>query len=105
MDNFNYYKEIIKRANVESVSSFIHSGGAPKDFDNIDIDNLSKRESLAYQKLEYELSKYMSVENLDKTITATNEYSSELCHIYFCLGMKASANLIYGLLNNSVDNT
>ena len=98
----NGFSKMLERANIQMVADMIQMG-APKL--NLDVKNLEEREDEAARQLKERLEKILSGKELGRAIDTAMEYANDFCEIYFTVGLKAGAKLLFQLLNDSLKDT
>lgn len=96
----NQFKEMLGRMNLQSIGSFIQIGGKLTELKD---NNLEEREDQAVDILEQKLEKIVPEASYKKAVDIAMEYANDCSEIYFTLGMKAGAKLMFQLLNDSLD--
>lgn len=77
--------------------------GTPKL--DLNLKNLEEQEDEAVKHLKEQLEEIVSENELGNVTDIAMEYANDCCEIYFIVGMKAGAKLIYQLLNDSLKNS
>ncbi len=98
----NKFDKMLERANLQFVSDMIQMG-TPKL--NLSVKNLEEREDEAARQLKERLEKILSGKELGRAIDTAMEYANDCCEIYFTVGLKAGAKLLFQLLNDSLKDT
>ena len=98
----NKFDKMLERANLQFVSDMIQMG-TPKL--NLSVKNLEEREDEAARQLKERLAKILSGKELGRAIDTAMEYANDCCEIYFTVGLKAGAKLLFQLLNDSLKDT
>ena len=95
----NKFCEMLERANLQFVADMVQMG-TPKL--NLSVKNLEEQEDEAVKHLKKRLEEIVSENELGNVTDIAMEYANDCCEIYFIVGMKVGAKLIYQLLNNSL---
>ncbi len=95
----NKFDKMLKRANLQFVADMIQIG-TPKL--NLSVKNLEEREDEAVELLKKRLEEILPERELGSLIDIAMEYANDCCEIYFIVGMKAGAKLIFQLLNDNL---
>lgn len=95
----NKFCEMLERANLQFVADMVQMG-TPKL--NLSVKNLEEQEYEAVKHLKKLLEEIVSENELGNVTDIAMEYANDCCEIYFIVGMKAGAKLIYQLLNDSL---
>ena len=95
----NNFKKMLERANLQTLAFYIQIGMPPE---NLNGNDLEKREDQAAADLERRLRETVSGSDCQKAYDATMEYANDCSEIYFTVGMKAGAKLMFQLLNDSL---
>ena len=95
----NGFDKMLKRANLQFVADMIQIG-TPKL--NLSVKNLEEREDEAVELLKKRLEEILPERELGSLIDIAMEYANDCCEIYFIVGMKAGAKLIFQLLNDNL---
>lgn len=95
----NKFDKMLERANLQFISDMIQMG-TPKL--NLSVKNLEEQEDEAVENLKKRLGDTVPENELGDVTDAAMEYANDCCEIYFVVGMKAGAKLIYQLLNDSL---
>ena len=98
----NKFCKMLGRANLQFVADMIQMG-TPKLY--LSVKNLEEQEDEAVKKLKKRLEDTVSENELGNVTDIAMEYANDCCEIYFVVGMKAGAKLIYQLLNESLKNS
>lgn len=95
----NRFSKMLERVNLQSISDMIQMGTVKNElYEN----SLEEREDEAVRRLEERLEKLVQGK-VQRDITDTAmEYANDCCEIYFTVGMKAGAKLVFQLLNDSL---
>ena len=90
----NKFNKMLDRVSLQFVADMIQMG-TPKL--NLSVKNLEEQENLKKR-----LKDIVSENELGDVTDASMEYANDCCEIYFMVGMKAGAKLIYQLLDDSL---
>lgn len=91
---------MLERVNLQNISSLFQMGCIKNELDH---KNLEEREDEAVQILEQRM-KDCAPEAFSHELTdIAMEYANDCCEIYFTVGMKAGAKLMFQLLNDSMN--
>lgn len=93
----NKFDKMLERANLQFVSDMIQMG-TPKL--NLSVKNLEEREDEAVELLKKRLEDIVPENELGNVTDTAMEYANDCCELYFIVGMKAGAKLIFQLLND-----
>lgn len=98
----NKFNEMLDRVSLQFVADMIQMG-TPKL--NLSVKNLEEQEDEAVENLKKRLEDIVSENEVGDVTDVAMEYANDCCEIYFMVGMKAGAKLIYQLLNDSLKNS
>jgi phosphoribosylformylglycinamidine (FGAM) synthase PurS component len=98
----NHFEEMLQRANLQNISNLLQIGCIKNELDN---ENLEKREDEAVKVLEQRLENLVSGSFYDEVVETAMKYANDCCEVYFTVGMKAGARVIFQLLNDSLNDT
>lgn len=98
----NKFCNMLYRANLQFVADMIQMGTPKLD---LNVKNLEEQEDEAVKHLKKRLEEIVSENKLGNVTDIAMEYANVCCEIYFIVGMKAGAKLIYQLLNDSLKNS
>ncbi|MCI8792271.1 MAG: hypothetical protein HFG38_05620 [Eubacterium sp.] len=98
----NKFCNMLERANLQFVADMIQTGTPKLD---LNLKNLEEQEDEAVKHLKEQLEEIVSENELGNVTDIAMEYANDCCEIYFIVGMKAGAKLIYQLLNDSLKNS
>lgn len=96
----NYFYRMLRSANLQNVSNLFQSGGELEELDSRDME---ERADMSLKVLKQELEKTVPEVSYQKVIETARQYANECCEIYFTIGMKAGAKLMFQLLNDSLN--
>lgn len=91
---------MLRRVNLQNISDYFQTGCTKR---NLDDNNLEEREDEAVQVLKQKLKNLLSESNYREMVDIAMEYANDCCEIYFTIGMKAGAKLMFQLLNDSLN--
>ena len=95
----NKFHKMINRANLQSIGKFIQYEGTANILDGADFE---AREEKAVQNLKAKLKGIISEQEYRKIIDTVMEYTNDCSEIYFSVGMKVGARIVFQLLNDSM---
>lgn len=95
----NGFYQMLERANLQSVADMIQTGSRKV---NLEEKNLEEREDEAVRRLKKRLGNILSEKERREATDIAMEYANDCCEIYFTVGMKAGAKLVFQLLNDSL---
>lgn len=98
----NGFYKMLERVNIQMIADMIQMGN-PKT--NLYKNNLEEREDEAVRQLKKRLEEILSEKELGRVTDIAMEYANDCCEIYFTIGMKAGAKLLFQLLNDSLKDT
>ena len=91
----NKFGKMLERANLQFIADMIQTG-TPRL--NLDVKNLEEREDEAVEHLK----KRLPEKERGRVTDIAMEYANDCCELYFIVGMKAGARLIFQLLNDNL---
>lgn len=96
----NKFYNMLSNVKLQNISSLFQVGSKKHETDG---KNLEEREDHTVKVLEQRLEEVLPSE-LCKTVTdIAMEYANDCCEIYFTVGMKAGAKVLFQLLNDSIN--
>lgn len=95
----NGFYQMLERANLQSVADMIQTGSRKV---NLEEKNLEEREDEAVRRLKKRLANILSEKERREVTDIAMEYANDCCEVYFTVGMKVGAKLVYQLLNDSL---
>lgn len=95
----NRFLTMLERVNLQNLSSFFQTGSVQI---RLDSDSLEERESKVARGLEERMKKLVPESCCGNAVDAAMEYANDCCELYFTVGMKAGAKLMFELLNGSL---
>lgn len=95
----NKFYSMLERANLQFVGEMIQMGSRKT---RLDPKNLEERENEAVRTLEKRLENIIQEKDRGEVTDIAMEYANDCCEIYFTVGMKAGAKLMFQLLNDSL---
>lgn len=95
----NKFYNMLHRVNLQSISEMIQTGDSKIE---LDPKNLEEREDEAVRSLKCRLEDFVPEKNQGNVTDIAMEYANDCCEIYFTVGMKAGAKLMFQLLNDSL---
>ena len=95
----NKFHKMMNRANLQNIGKFIQYEGTANVLDGVDFET---REEKAVQNLKAKLKGNISDQEYVKIIDTVMEYANDCSEIYFSVGMKIGARLVFQLLNDSM---
>lgn len=95
----NKFCNMLHRVNLQSISDMIQIGDRKIE---LDPKNLEEREDEAVRRLKRRLEDFVPEKNQRNVTDIAMEYANDCCEIYFTVGMKAGAKLMFQLLNDSL---
>ncbi|MCI8364397.1 MAG: hypothetical protein HFG34_05550 [Eubacterium sp.] len=98
----NHFEDMLQRANLQNISDLFQMGCIKTELDS---ENLEEREDEAVKVLEQKLENLVSGSFYNEVVQTAMEYANDCCGIYFTVGMKAGAKVIFQLLNDSLKDT
>lgn len=96
----NHFKKMLERANLQNISYLFQMGCIKNELNHKDLE---EREDEAVQVLEQRIKKCVPEAFFHELTDIAMEYANDCSEIYFTLGMKAGAKLMFQLLNDSLD--
>lgn len=91
----NTFQDILNRTTLQQLSQLIRD----TKITTLTYEQFNKKEETAYENLYKNLADILNHEQIYNIEPVINEYTSELCEIYFNMGMKTGARLIHQLLD------
>lgn len=95
----NKFGKMLERANLQFIADMIQTG-TPRL--NLDVKNLEEREDEAVEHLKKRLEDTLPEKERGRVTDVAMEYANDCCELYFIVGMKAGAKLIFQLLNDNL---
>lgn len=95
----NKFYDMLERANLQFVGEMIQMGNRKT---RLDPKNLEEREDEAVRHLKERLENTLQEKDRGKVTDIAMEYANDCCEIYFTVGMKVGAKLMFQLLNDSL---
>lgn len=95
----NKFGKMLDRVNLQSIGSYIQMGAAITE---VDANNLEERENQAVRILKQRLTEKVPEVSCKSVMDIAMEYANDCSEIYFTLGMKAGAKIMFQLLNDSL---
>lgn len=95
----NKFGKMLERTNLQFIADMIQMG-TPKL--NLEVKNLEEREDEAVEHLKKRLEKVLEEKEFGSLTDIAMEYANDCCELYFIVGMKAGAKLIFQLLNDNL---
>lgn len=95
----NGFYKMLERVNIQMIADMIQMGN-PKT--NLYKNNLEEREDEAVRQLKKRLEEILSEKELGRVTDIAMEYANDCCEIYFTIGMKAGAKLLFQLLSDNL---
>lgn len=91
--------KMLERVNLQNVSSFFQTGCIQNELDG---KSLEERENEAVRILEQHLEECVPESSYREAVDTAMEYANDCCEVYFTVGMKAGAKLLFQMLNDSL---
>lgn len=95
----NRFLNMLERVTLQNVSNFFQTGSVQI---RLDSNSLEERENEAARLLNERMKKLVPESCCGDAVDAAMEYANDCCELYFTVGMKAGAKLMFQLLNDSL---
>lgn len=95
----NRFLKMLERVNLQNLSGFFQTGSVQI---RLDSSSLEERENEAARRLSERMKKLLPESCCGNAVDAAMEYANDCCELYFTVGMKAGAKLMFELLNDSL---
>lgn len=95
----NYFHTMLERVSLQNISSLFQTGCIQNELDG---SSLEERENKAVRAMEERIKNLVPESCYRSVVDAALEYANDCCEIYFTVGMKAGAKLVFELLNDSL---
>lgn len=95
----NRFYKMLQRVNLQSISDMIQMGDRRAE---LNAKSMEEREDEAVRHLKHRLKDLVPEKNQGNVEDIAMEYANDCCEIYFTVGMKAGAKLMFQLLNDSL---